>query len=67
VPTHSGDKAEETATFTCLRCGEAVRITKGERVPSCSNCGSSSFQRDEEADDAPGRDTGQEALKPEGL
>ena len=43
MPTHAGDKAEETGTFTCKQCGETVRVHKGEKVPSCPNCGHNAF------------------------
>ena len=65
MPTHAGDKAEATGTFACQRCGETVRVTKGERIPSCPECGGSSYGQsspDEEA--TPGRHDSPPDLKP---
>ncbi len=50
---HAGDKAADTGTFVCGRCGETVRVHKGEKIPSCPNCGHETYGRRPEPPDEP--------------
>lgn len=39
----AGERAEKTGTFHCARCNETVRVSEGDEIPRCPNCGSTSF------------------------
>ena len=49
MPTKAGETARETGDLRCHKCHEKIRVTQGQKVPKCPNCGSNIY------DDQPGR------------
>jgi predicted RNA-binding Zn-ribbon protein involved in translation (DUF1610 family) len=43
VAAHAGEKAQEGGMFHCDRCGNRVRVNKGQSIPKCPNCGNGSY------------------------
>ena len=34
MAAHAGERAEKTGTFDCYNCGETVRVSTGDKIPS---------------------------------
>ena len=43
MAAHAGETARETGDFRCEKCHEQTHVTKGDKIPKCSNCGNDTF------------------------
>ena len=41
----AGEEVRENVEFRCERCRHPVRLSKGERLARCPNCGHDKFER----------------------
>ncbi len=37
MPARAGERARETGTFHCAKCGAKMNVNKGEKIPKCPN------------------------------
>jgi DNA-directed RNA polymerase subunit RPC12/RpoP len=44
MSTEAGERSTHTGAYICENCGEAVRITEGEKIPTCPACGHGRFR-----------------------
>jgi ribosomal protein L37AE/L43A len=43
MAAHAGERARQTATYACEKCGETVQVRANEKIPTCPNCGNDTF------------------------
>ena len=39
----TGEIARETTTYRCENCNSHLRLSRGDLIPKCPNCGSGTF------------------------
>ena len=39
----TGSESSESALYICIGCGEVIPLSKGERFPPCTECGSATW------------------------
>lgn len=43
MAANAGERAQETGDFRCEKCHQKVHVTKGDKIPTCPNCGNDTF------------------------